>query len=252
MFALQGTVLAVSPDSNSVVLSDPTRQIITIYNSVTPAVVSTFTGIGTRAVYTPDGDTLYVTTADNHLLVYSAFTSWQSYDLSATGANDVAIAIPSVGAFVGGNTAINAHSYCANANVTPTIFYPQAASTTVSAAVGDRVAATNDGMHLLDVRLAASGGTPVVNDVTFPDLHLGRRPKWRPHLQQGAAHRRLPRERQPAQLWHRREYRRLHGSHDHRRHRDLPRVRLLNRLRYLPAGGQRPHLRNTVACVHPG
>ncbi|MGI4853759.1 MAG: hypothetical protein ACRYF4_06915 [Janthinobacterium lividum] len=165
--ALQGTVLAVSPDSNTVVISDPTRQQITLYNSATPAITSTFTGIGTRAAFTPDGSTLYVTTADNHLLVYSIFTSWQSYDLSATGANDVAVAVPSVGAFVGGTTAINGRSYCPNSTGSPTIFYPQASSTTVSAAVGDRVAATNDGRHILNVRLATSGGTPIVNDVTF-------------------------------------------------------------------------------------
>ncbi len=166
--ALQGTVLAVSPDSNTVVVSDPTRQLITLYNSATPSVVSTFTGIGNRAAFTPDGSVVYITTTDNHLLVYSNFTSWQSYDLSATGANDVAIAVPSVGAFVSGSTAINGRSYCANTNVTPVIFYPQASTTTVSASVGDRIAATNDGRHVLDVRLAANGGTPVVNDVTFP------------------------------------------------------------------------------------
>ncbi len=165
--ALQGTVLAVSPDSNTVVISDPTRQTISLYNSSTPAVVSTFGGIGTRAAFTPDGNTLYVTTTDNRLLVYSTFTSWQSYDLSATGANDVAIAVPSVGAFVGGGTAINGRSYCANSNVTPTVFYPQASTTTVSAAIIDRIIATNDGRHVLDVRLAANGGTPVVNDLTF-------------------------------------------------------------------------------------
>lgn len=165
--ALQGTVLAVSPDSNTVVISDPTRQTITLYNNATPAVTSTFGGVGTRAAFTPDGNTLYVTTADNHLLVYSSFTSWQSYDLSATGANDVAVAVPSVGAFVGGNTAVNGRSYCANSNVTPTVFYPQASSTTVAAAVGDRIAATNDGRHILDVRLPSTGGTPIVNDLTF-------------------------------------------------------------------------------------
>lgn len=164
---LQGTVLAVSPDSATVVISDPTRQIISLYNSTTPAVTSTFGGVGTRAAYTPDGGTLYVTTTDNRLLVYSAFTSWQSYDLSATGATDVAVAVPAVGAFISGTTAINGRSYCANSNVTPTIFYPQASTTPVSAAVGDRIAATSDGLHILDVRLPASGGTPILNDLTF-------------------------------------------------------------------------------------
>ena len=166
--ALQGTVLTVSPDSSTVVISDSTRNQITLYNSAASTVTSTFTGTGTRAAYTPDGSALYLTTTDNHLLVYSAFTSWQSYDLSATGADDVAIAVPSVGAFIGGTTAINGRSYCPNGTVTPTIFYPQASTTTVSAAIVDREAATNDGRHLLDVRLAAGGGTPIVNDVTFP------------------------------------------------------------------------------------
>lgn len=164
---LQGTVLTVSPDSNTAVISDPNRQTITLYNSATPAVTTTFGGVGTRAAFTPDGSTLYVTTADNHLLVYSAFTSWQSYDLSATGANDVVVAVPAVGAFVGGNTAVNGRSYCPNSNATSTVFYPQASSTTVAAAVADRITATNDGRHVLDVRLPSSGGTPIVNDLTF-------------------------------------------------------------------------------------
>ncbi len=165
--ALQGTVLAVSPDSTTVVISDPNRQTITLYNSATPAVTSTFGGVGTRAAFTPDGTTLYVTTTDNHLLVYSSFTSWQSYDLSATGANDVTVAVPSVGAFVGGNTAVNGRSYCANSNVTPTIFYPQASSTTVAAAVCDPLAGPKPGQHLQAVRLPGNGGSPIVDDLTF-------------------------------------------------------------------------------------
>ena len=165
---LQGTVLAVSPDSNTVVISDPTRQIITLFNNATSSTTSTYTGVGNRAAFTPDGSSVYITTVDNHLLVYSTFSSWQSYDLSATGANDVAIAVPSVGAFVTGTTGINGRSYCANANVIPVVFYPQASATTVAAATSDRAAVTNNGKHLLDVRLAASGGTPVVNDITFP------------------------------------------------------------------------------------
>ena len=166
--AIQGSLLTVSPDSLTAVVSDSTRKVITIYNTSTPAVVSTYAGVGTRAAYTPDGSTLYVLTTDNHLLVYSLFTSWQDYDLSAGGATDVAIAIPSVGAFITGNTAVNARSYCPNSTGASTVFYPQAANLTVSAAVNDRAIATNDGKHLLDVRLATAGGTPIMNDVTFP------------------------------------------------------------------------------------
>ncbi|WP_047489341.1 hypothetical protein [Terriglobus sp. TAA 43] len=164
---IQGSLLTVSPDSATAVISDSSRKVITVFNTATPAIVTTYNGVATRAAYTPDGSTLYVLTTDNHLLVYSAFTSWQNYDLSATGTTDVAVAIPSVGAFVTGNTAVNARSYCAAVG-TPTIFYPQAGNLTLSAAVNDRAATTNDGKHLLDVRLATSGGTPVVNDITFP------------------------------------------------------------------------------------
>lgn len=165
--SIQGSLLTVSPDSATAVISDSSRKVITVFNTATPAIITTYNGVATRAAYTPDGSTLYVLTTDNHLLVYSTFTSWQNYDLSASGTTDVAVAIPSVGAFVTGNTAVNARSYCAAVG-TPTIFYPQAGNLTVSAAVNDRAATTNDGKHLLDVRLATSGGTPVVNDVTFP------------------------------------------------------------------------------------
>lgn len=165
---LQGSLLTVSPDSLTAVVSDPTRKIITIYNTSTPATVSTYAGVGTRAAYTPDGSTLYVLTNTNHLLVYSTFTSWQDYDLSAGGTTDVAIAVPSVGAFVTGTTAVNARSYCPDSTGSSTVFYPQAANFTVSAATGDRAVTTNDGKHLLDLRLATSGGTPIMNDITFP------------------------------------------------------------------------------------
>ena len=174
--AVQGQLLAVSPDSLTAVVSDSARKLITIFNTSNSGIVSQYTSVGTRAAYTPDGSTLYVTTADNHLLVYSAFTSWQDYDLSAAGTlNDVAIAVPSVGAFVTGTNAVNTRSYCPNSTVTPTVFYPQAANTIVSADVSDRAVSLNDGKHLLDVRLAASGGTPVVNDVTFPTSSNGLR-----------------------------------------------------------------------------
>ena len=165
---VQGSVLAASPDSLTVVVSDPNRKLIYLYQPGSNTIMTTYGGIATRAAFTPDSSIVYITTTDNRLLVYSTFTSWQSYDLSATGANDVAIAVPEVGAFIGGSTAVNGRSYCPASTVTPTVFYPQASSTTVSAAIGDRIAATNDGRHILDVRLAASGAAPIVNDITFP------------------------------------------------------------------------------------
>ncbi len=164
--SIQGPVLAASPDSTELVVTDPNRKTVSIYSPGNGTVVSSFAGVGTRAAFTPDGLSAYVTTADNHLLVYSPSTSWHQYDLSADGAvNDVVAAIPAVGAFVGTATAVNGRSYCPNTTSTVTDYYPQASNTIVSAAVADRLAATNDGIHLLDVRLATANSAPVVNDL---------------------------------------------------------------------------------------
>jgi hypothetical protein len=165
--ALQGPVIALSPDSATAVVTDPNRQIIYLYNISSGSTTSTYSGVATRAAFTPDGSVAYILTTTNQLLVYSTSTGWQSSDLSATGANDVAVTVPNVGAFIGGTTAIVGRSYCPATTVSPTVFFPQASLTTVSAAVGDRLAATNDAKHLLDVRLPASGGTPIVNDITY-------------------------------------------------------------------------------------
>ncbi len=163
---LQGPVLAVSPDNSQVIVTDPLRKTVSLVAPTSNTVISSFAGVGTRAAFTPDATAVYVVTADNHLLVYSVETSWHQYDLSAEGTlDDVVAAIPAVGAFVGTTTAVNGRSYCPNTTTATTDFYPQALNTTLSAAVTDRLAATNDGKHLLDVRLANANGTPVVNDL---------------------------------------------------------------------------------------
>ena len=164
--AIQGPVLAASPDSTQLIVTDPLRNTVSIYVPGTSTIATSFAGVGTRAAFTPDGVTAYVVTTDNHLLVYTPATSWHQYDLSANGAvNDVIAAIPAVGAFAGTATSVNGHSYCPNTTAAVTDYYPQASNTVVSAAVVDRLAATNDGKHVLDVRLANVNGTPVVNDL---------------------------------------------------------------------------------------
>lgn len=163
---IQGPVLAASPNSLDVVVTDPVRRLVYIYQPANGTVVSSFAGVATRAAWTVDGATAYIVTNDNHLLVWNSTTSWHSYDLSAAGTlNDVTAAIPSVGAFVGSTTAVNGRSYCPNTTSAVTDFYPGASNTTVSAAVADRLAPTNDGRHLLDVRLATANGTPILNDL---------------------------------------------------------------------------------------
>lgn len=164
--AIQGPVLAASPDSTQIIVTDPNRKTVTLYTASSGAAVSSFAGVGTRAAFTPDGTTAYIVTTDNHLLVYTPSTSWHSYDLSGNGAvNDVVAAIPAVGGFVGTATSVNGRSYCPNTTAAVTDYYPQASNTVLSPAVADRLAATNDGLHLLDVRLANVNGTPVVNDL---------------------------------------------------------------------------------------
>ncbi len=175
--SLQGRVLAVSPAGTTVVISDPARNVISLFAPPTGqgsgTIVTTHDGVGARAAYTPDGNTLYIATTDNRLLVYSTFTGWSQYDLTASGANDVAIAVPEVGAFVGGNNAVNGRSYCPNTTGPSPVYYPQASFTTLSASISDRLATTNDGLHVLDTRLAAPGSSPVMNDLLLSSTENG-------------------------------------------------------------------------------
>jgi hypothetical protein len=165
----QGTVLAISPDGSTIVISDPVRQITTLENS-SGSVISTFGGVGTRAEFAPDSQTVYITAGDQ-ILVFSAFTGWTSITPATSGGTpvtDVAITVPSVGAYFAG-PATTARGYCPastpstlNGVTTETnVFYPPADS---SPAITDRIASTNDGHHILGATV-----TPVP---TLSDLHV--------------------------------------------------------------------------------
>jgi hypothetical protein len=162
-----GTVLAVSPDGSSVILSDPVKQVITLENS-SGGVISTYGGVATHAEYAPDSQTIYVA-AGNQALVYSTYTGWTSISPATTAGtpvNDVAVTVPAVGAYFAGPTT-TARSYCAISTpaLTPQTdsnsFYPQADN---SAAITDRLAATNDGLHIL--------GATVTPTATLNDLRV--------------------------------------------------------------------------------
>lgn len=164
--AVQGSALAVSPTGTELIVTDPVRQLIYIYTPSSSSIATSFGGIATRAAWTQDGTTAYITTTDNRLLVYNTNTSWHSYNLNQLGSlNDVVTAVPVVGAFVGAQSAVDGRSYCPNTTTTTTDFYPEASQTAVSTAIVDRLAATNDGKHILDARLATANGTPVMNDL---------------------------------------------------------------------------------------
>jgi trimeric autotransporter adhesin len=159
-----GTVLAVSPDNNTVVLTDPVRQTITLESS-SGSVLTTYGGVGTHAVWAPDSQTLYVTTGTEGVLVYSVFTGWTPVT-NTVPALDVAVTVPSAGAYFAGTTT-TARGFCPIS--TPTTgpggtsesnaFYPPADT---SAVTTDRLAATDNGLHIIGATVKP---TATLNDL---------------------------------------------------------------------------------------
>lgn len=161
-----GNVLAVSPDDATVVVTDPARKLVYLYTSKS-GIATQSGGVGTHAEFTPDSQTVYITTTDNQLLVYSALSGWKNKPLPAP-ATDVAVTVPSVGAFLAGPTT-TARGQCP-ATTTATInglpsttndFYPDAG---VTAPKSDRIAATNDGQHIL----GATASPAALIDISLP------------------------------------------------------------------------------------
>jgi len=176
--SVTGSVLAVSPDGTTLVITDPIRQFVYLYSpggaattsgtggtTASPGILTQFGGVGTHAVFSPDSQTVYitlgdynsatgVTTPNNQLLVHSQFTGWYS-TTSSQATTDVALGVPYVGAFFGGNP-MTARSYCpvttisggtaTTSSTTTNVFYPDAG---VLAPATSRIAATNDGLHIL-------------------------------------------------------------------------------------------------------
>src|SRR5260370_15452524 len=184
--AVTGSVLAVSPDGTTLVITDPIRQFVYLYSTRGTAGVETqFGGVGTHAMFSPDSQTVYitlgdynsatgVTTPNNQLLVHSQFTGWYS-TTSSQATTDVALGVPSVGAFFGGNPT-TARSYCpvtttsggtaTTSSTTTNVFYPHAG---VISPTIDRIASTIDGLHVLGATtssftdLAIPSGLPIGN-----------------------------------------------------------------------------------------
>jgi hypothetical protein len=182
------TVLAVSPDNSTLVLTDPTRQLVYLY-ATTGSVLATYGGVGTHAEFTPDSQTAYITlgnvttpatpttpavvTPSNQLLVHSTYTGWFVTNAKSNVATDVAVTVPSVGAFFAGNTT-TALGYCPittattdtqGQTTTTNQLYPDAG---VSGPVTDRIAATNDGLHIL--------GATITPTATLTDLAISSPP----------------------------------------------------------------------------
>ena len=168
-----GVVLAVSPDSSTAVIADQVRQVIYLY-TVSTAARTSIGGLGTRAAFSPDGKTLFVT-GPNSLYIHNTNSGWSIYPNlpTQTGAGctldnsgtspfcspDLAVTIPSEGVFLSGPTDTTAYGFCPDTETTPFIYYPPAA--TVAAAT-DHLTATTDRLHILGA-----------NPTTLTDTYLG-------------------------------------------------------------------------------
>ena len=176
---IQGNVLAVAPNNSYAVMSDATRGVISL---VTPSgtVFSTFGGIGTRAQWTPDSTTLYVTTTNpaggpGPLLTYSTFVGWESTPVNQQY-TDVAVTVPNAGAYFAAPVT-DGRSDCPSTTVNSTslpptttnVFSPLADEAAVAT---DRLAFTSNGQHLLG---ATVQGAPTLQDivVTLPTVSVG-------------------------------------------------------------------------------
>ncbi len=180
-----GVVLAVSPDSSTVVINDQINQIIYLYkNSTSSSTASSFTsthGLATRAQFSPDGKNLYIVGPTN-LYVYNTQTGWHTYSLaSGQGSScnlnnnngsgtydpfcspDVAVTVPSVGFYMSGAAQTTARSFCYNKQ-TPdgqAPYYPPADNV---ASATDQLVSTYNGSHVL----GASASTGQLTDIQFP------------------------------------------------------------------------------------
>ncbi len=204
-------VLAVSPTNSSVVVNDQLRGVLYLYTPATSGTGTTatssgsytsFAGIGQKAAYTPDGQTVYIV-GNGVLYIHNNFTGWSVETLPAnqatpttgicpatnttspipqdptsyppnTTANpnntynmfcspDLAVTIPAAAVFLSGATTA-AYGECPDTTVTPVVNYPEA---TTVAALSDHVASTTDGKHII----GASANPPVLTDlsITRPD-----------------------------------------------------------------------------------
>ncbi len=167
--SVPGTVLAVSPDGTTVVITDPVRQTVSLYSPTSSSVFTSYGAIGTSAKWSPDSQTVYITTTTGVVLTHSSFTNWQTTAASETYTN-VAVTVPSVGAYFSGPSTLDGRSYCPSgvatgAGTPQTVnntFTPLADTKTVPA---QTLATTNDGLHVLTANVTANTTTATLSDL---------------------------------------------------------------------------------------
>jgi hypothetical protein len=163
-----GVVLAASPNAGQLLINDQVRQVLYVYSTASGG-SSTFGGMAVAAEWTPDSKTLYVTDSaaagaghTDTLYVYNVYTGWTTYPLAPSsttgtnpGAQNLAVTIPGVGAYLSGNPTV-AHTWCPSGTVGDSasmVFYPQGDSVNT---LTDVLAATTDGKHILGAALNGS------------------------------------------------------------------------------------------------
>jgi hypothetical protein len=171
---LTGSVISISPDASTLVVTDPVRQTTSLVSASNGAVDTTIAGVANSAAWSPDSETVYITTQQSasygpQVLIHSLLTSWTAYNTQAF--TDVTVTVPHIGAYFAG-AITEGRSYCpastldtstSPATVTNT-FYPPVQDLAVP---NQQIAATNDKAHVL----GAESGTPaVLNDLSTTGL----------------------------------------------------------------------------------
>ncbi len=172
---IPGTVLAVSPDGGTLVITDPTRQTISLVSTANNSVTTSYNGVGTSASWSPDDQAVYVTTSTNQVLTHSTYTDWQTSTADETYTN-VTVTVPSIGAFFAGPTATEARTYCPSSTITTTagVFPPNVNNQFIplvaqaKGTITDQIAATTDGKHILGAHANGAASTLSDIDVTLP------------------------------------------------------------------------------------
>ena len=172
--SVSGTVLAVSPDSTTVIITDPNRQLIYLYNS-SGGVNTEYGGVANSAQFSPDSQTVYITTTDGRLLVHSSFTGWSAIPLTTT-ATGVAVTVPSLGAYLA-SAPVDVRTNCPATTIvnpgqgfaqsTTNVFYPDLGAVGANAT---SLAATTNGLHILSAYSPSALPSPTTGASTFTDI----------------------------------------------------------------------------------
>jgi len=191
--SVPGKVLAVSPDNTYVLINDQSREILYVYSVSGSSVVSSYGGLASSAVFTPDDKTVYIADSaalggdhTDKLYVYNTTSGWSTYtgaaNIPSTNASatctststntsacnrSLALTIPSAGAYISGSETVS-HTHCPSGTVEGSLLYYPLGDTVANAATD--ILATLDsstaGEHVLGAALDASG------NVTLSDISV--------------------------------------------------------------------------------